>query len=152
MLFKRQKFDWVMVALLALGLFLYGSYQPRFRLSSAMPADFVDEPIAGSLRKPDPEVAIARAYWSCLANSIQWQYGHGHTLPADPPPNFTAVQPPGAAAEDAATRLRYWRRAQHVWYLPTAWQKEYEWNFNWTTDWVQSGGEAIRHLFDRLGS
>ena len=47
MLFKKQKFDWMMVALLALGLFLYGSYQPRFRLSSAMPADFVDEPLAG---------------------------------------------------------------------------------------------------------
>jgi hypothetical protein len=152
MLFKKQKFDWTVVALLALGLFLYGSYQPRFRLSSAMPADFVDEPLAGSSPKPHSEATIASAYWGCLANNIQWQYGYGHTLPADPPADFTTLQASGAAAEDTATRVRYWRRAQHIWYLPTAWQKQYEWNFNWTTDWVQSAGEAVHHLFERLGS
>jgi hypothetical protein len=48
--------------------------------------------------------------------------------------------------------MRYWHKAQHVWYLPTAWQKEYRWNFNWTTDWVQSRGEAMHHLFERMGS
>jgi hypothetical protein len=151
MLFKKQKFDWMMVALLALGLFLYGSYQPRFRLSTAMPADFVDAPLARSPQKSDPETKIASAYWSCLANNIQWQYGYGHALPADPPPDFTALQASSAATEDNATRMRYWRRAQHVWSLPTVWQKDYEWNFNRTTDWVQSGGEAMRHLFERLG-
>ena len=52
MLFKKQKFDWPMVALLALGLFLYASYQPRFRLRPAMPADFIDEPLARSSQKP----------------------------------------------------------------------------------------------------
>jgi len=151
MLFKKQKFDWMMVALLALGLFLYGSYQPRFRLSPAMPADFVDEPLARSPLKPGPDAKIASAYWSCLANNIQWQYGYGHTLPADPPPDFTAMQASGIAAEDTATRMRYWRRAQHAWSLPTAWQKDYEWNFNWTTAWFKNGGEAMRHLFERLG-
>ena len=89
MLFKKQKFDWTMVGLLALGLFLYVSYQPRFRLIFAMPADFVDEPLAGPSQKPHPEAKIASAYWSCLANNIQWQYGYGHTLPSDPPPDFT---------------------------------------------------------------
>ena len=53
MLFKRQKFDWALVALLALGLFLYGSCQPRFRLRSAMPEDFVDAPLARSPQKPE---------------------------------------------------------------------------------------------------
>jgi len=152
MLFKKQKFDWLLVALLALGLFLYGSYQPRFRLCSAMPADFLDEPLVRSVQMPGPEARIASAYWSCLANNIQWQYGYGHTLPADPPPAFTTMEASGLAAEDAATRIRYWRRAQHVWYLPSAWQKDYEWNFDWTTDWIQDGGEAMHHLFERLGS
>jgi hypothetical protein len=151
MLFKKQKFDWIMVALFALGLFLYVSYQPRFRLSAAMPADFVDTPLAGPSQKLDPEAKIASAYWSCLANNIQWQYGYGHTLPSDPPPDFTAIHASGTAAEDTATRIRYWHKAQHVWYLPTAWQKQYEWNFDWTTDWVQNGGEALHHLFERLG-
>jgi hypothetical protein len=156
MLFKKQKSDWILVALFALGLFLYGSYQPRFRLNAVMPADFVDTPLAGPSQKPGPEAKIAGAYWSCLANNIQWQYGYGHTLPSDPPADFTSLQASlqasGAAAEDAATRARYWRRAQRIWYLPTAWQKQYEWNFNWTSEWVQSGGEAVHHLFERLGS
>ena len=152
MLFKKQKFDWIMVALFALGLFLYGSYQPRFRLSSAMPADFVDTPLAGPSQKLGPEAKIASAYWSCLANNIQWQYGYGHTLPSDPPPDFTAIHISGIASEDTTTRIRYWHKAQHVWYLPTAWQKQYEWNFNWTTDWVQDGGEAMHRFLERLGN
>ena len=152
MLFKRQKFDWLLVALLALGLFLYCSYQPRFRLRPAMPVDFIDEPLAVSSQKPGPEAKIARAYWSCLENNIQWQYGYGHTLPADPPADFTTLQAASVASEDATTRMRYWHRAQHVWYLPTTWQKNYEWNFNWTTDWIQNGGDALHHLFERLGN
>ncbi len=119
MLFKKQKLDWLVVALFGLGLFLYGSYQSRFRLRPAMPS---------------------------------WQYGYGHPLPADPPPDFTAMQASSMALEDAATRMRYWHRAQHVWYLPTTWQKNYEWNFNWTTDWIQNGGDALHHLFERLGN
>jgi len=152
MLFKKQKFDWIMVALFALGLFLYVSYQPRFRLNSAMPADFVDTPLAGSSQHLDPEARIASAYWSSLTNNIQWQYGYGHTLPSDPPPDFTAIHTTGIASEDTATRIRYWHKAQHVWYLPTAWQKQYEWNFNWTTDWVQNGAEAMHRFLERLGN
>ena len=151
MLFKKQKFDWTMVALLALGLFLYGSYQPRFRLCADMPADFIDEPLAPSAQKPSAEAKIARAYWNCLVNDIQWQYGYGHTLPVDPPPDFSAMKGPTLTREDAANRVRYWRRAQHVWYLPSTWQKNYEWNFNWTTEWVQNGGEALHHLSEHLG-
>jgi len=152
MLFRKQKLDWLVVALLALGLFLYCSYQPRFRLRPAMPADFIDEPLAASSQKPGPEAKIARAYWRCLENNIQWQYSYGRTLPADPPPDFTALQASAMASEDAATRVRYWHRAQHVWYLPTTWQTNYEWSFNWTTDWIQNGGDALHHLFERLGN
>ena len=152
MLFKKQKSDWILVALFALGLFLYGSYQPRFRLNAVMPADFVDTPLAGPSQKPGPEAKIASAYWSCLANNIQWQYGYGHTLPSDPPPDFTAIHISGIASEDTTTRIHYWHKAQHVWSLPTAWQKQYEWNFNWPTNWVQDGGEAMHRLLERLGN
>ena len=151
MLFKRQKFDWVLVALFALGLFLYASYQPRFRLRTEVPADFIDEPLARSSQKPGPDAKIARAYWNCLVNDIQWQYGYGHTLPVNPPPGFTAIERPNLAPEDAASRVRYWGRAQRVWHLPTTWQKAYEWDFHWTTDWIQSGGEALHHVFQHLG-
>jgi hypothetical protein len=151
MLFKRQKFDWVLVALFALGLFLYVSYQPRFRLRTEMPPDFIDEPLT-DLQQSSSQAKIASAYWSCLASDIQWQYGYGHALPVDPPPGFTAIGASGLAADDTNARIRYWRKARRFWYLPTAWQKDYEWNFNWTTDWVQNVGDAMRRLFERLGS
>jgi len=152
MLFKRQKFDWLLVALITLGIFLYASYQPRFRLRLAMPADFVDEPITQAAQNDSPEAKTAGAYWNSLANTIQWQYGYGHALPAEPPPEFTLSQASNRIADDAATRVRYWHRAQHAWYLPTTWQKQYEWDFNWTTDWIQTGGDALHHLFERLGN
>ena len=142
----------MIVALFALGLFLYVSYQPRFRLHPAMPPDFIDETLARPSQKSDLETKIAGAYWNRLANNIQWQYGYGHPLPADPPPDFTVTGASGMAADDTATRVRYWRRAQHIWYLPTSWQKDYEWNFDWTTDWIQNGGDALHHLFERLGN
>ncbi|MGH9544082.1 MAG: hypothetical protein ACRD23_02585 [Terriglobales bacterium] len=151
MLFKKQKFDWLLVGLLVVGLFLFASYQPRFRLRPVMPPDFIDEPLARASQNPNPEGKVASAYWSCLASTIQWQYGYGHTLPADPPPDFTATLS-GMTADDTTTRIRYWHRAQHIWYLPTAWQKDYEWNFEWTTDWVRNGGDLLNHVFARLGN
>ena len=92
MLFKKQRFDWLLVGLLVFGLFLYASYQPRFRLRPVMPPNFIDEPLARAAQNPNPEGKVASAYWNCLASTIQWQYGYGHTLPADPPPDFTARQ------------------------------------------------------------
>ena len=47
-------------------------------------------------------------------------------------------------SEDAANRIRYWHRARHVCsYVPATWKKDYEWEFNWTTDWIQHGGDAF---------
>ena len=151
MLFKRQKFDWLLVVFVAVGLFLYASYQPRFRLRPDVPPDFVDTPVNGSWQRPSAEEKIARAYWTCLVEDIQWEYGYGHTLPIDPPPDFTAMEGSGMTSEDAANRIRYWHRAQPVWYLPTTWKKDYEWDFNWTTDWIQHGGDALHHFFQHLG-
>jgi hypothetical protein len=151
MFIKRRKSDWALVAFLTLGFFLYASYQPRFRLRAEMPPEFIDAPLTGSFSRPNGEEKIARAYWSCLVDNIQWKYGYGHTLPVDPPLDFTAVEGPGLTPEGAANRARYWRKVQHVWYLPIAWQKNYEWDFNWTTDWIQTGGEALHHIFEHLG-
>ena len=179
MLFKRQKFDWILVALLALGLFIYASYQPRFRLRPTMPADFIDlqqddlqqdkRPAASFSHQPRQEEKIARAYWNCLVEDIQWKYGYGHILPVNPPPEFTDMDeadPPGQSdpdppqpklsqsqlsKEEAANRVRYWRKAQHAWLLPTAWQKDYEWDFSWTTNWLSDGADAVHHFFQHLG-
>ena len=43
MLFKRKKTDWLVVLVIAAGLFGYTSYQPRFKLPSNMPSEFALE-------------------------------------------------------------------------------------------------------------
>jgi len=152
MLFKRQKLDWLLVSVLAIGLFTYASYQPRFRLRPDMPTEFMDAPSAGVPQTQDTEEKIARAYWKCLVHDIQWKYGYGYSLPSDPPGDFTlASEGTGVVPEDAAARVRYWRMAQHVWYLPDAWQKDYEWDFHSTSNLTQSGGDWLRRQFEHLG-
>jgi len=152
MLFKRQKVDWLLVPVLAIGSFTYASYQPRFRLRSDMPAEFSDAAPAGSPQRQSTEEKVAQAYWMSLVNDIQWKYGYGYSLPSDPPADFSLASAGASVApEDHATRVRYWRKAQHVWYLPNAWQKGYEWDFHWTSDMTQSAGDWLHRQFEHLG-
>ena len=151
MLFKRQKVDWLFVPLLVIGLFTYASYQPRFRLRPDMPAEFLDAPV-GSPQGQTAEQKIAEAYWKSLIRDVQPKYGYGYTLPSDPPGDFTlASASSGTDQEDAATRIRYWRKAQHVWYLPNAWQKGYEWDFHWTSDLTQSFTDWVHRQLQHAG-
>jgi hypothetical protein len=61
------------------------------------------------------------------------------------------MQPKGSLNEDSAIRMRYWRRAQRLWYARSSWQKQYEWSFDWTTNWVQNGGDWLHQTFQHLG-
>ena len=151
MLFKRQKIDWLLVPILAIGLFTYASYQPKFRLRSDMPAEFLYAPV-GSPQRQTAEEEIARVYWNSLVNDIQPKYGYGYSLPSDPPPDFSlASAGAGVAQEDPATRIRYWRRAQHVWYLPNAWQRGYEWDFHWTSNITQNVSDWAHRQLQHVG-
>jgi hypothetical protein len=150
MLFKRQKTDWVLFALVALGVCLYASYRPRFRLRAEMPPEFVD-PDANAARK-SAEQQIAQAYWKCLVDDVQWRYGYGHSLPGEAPVEFNlGMLGKTSVPEDQATRIRYWRRAQRFWYIRNAWSEEYEWSLDWTTDWLQTGGDWLHRRFQNLG-
>ena len=152
MLFKRQKLDWLLVSVLAIGLFTYASYQPRFRLRPDMPTEFMDAPSAGSPQQQNTEEKIAQAYWKSLVHDIQWKFGYGYSLPSDAPADFSlASGRAGTVPEDPATRVRYWRKAQHVWYLPNAWQRGYEWDFHWTSNMTQSAGDWLHRQFEHLG-
>jgi hypothetical protein len=149
-LFKRQKTDWLLVTLIIGGLFLYASYRPRFRLRPDMPPDFVDQ--SGDASHNGGGRKIAQAYWDCLVKDIQWKYGFGRNLPGEPPVEFSlAMKDNGLVNEDSATRIRYWRRAEHLWYVRSSWKQEYEWSFGWTTDWLQGGGEWLHQRFQHLG-
>jgi hypothetical protein len=137
-MFIRRKVDWLVVVVLVAGAFLYISYRPRFRLQTGMPPEFMDESFSDPPQKRGLEEKVARAYWGCLVNDIQWKYGYGHSLPQDPPSEFTFATQGVGDPENAATRVRYWRKAQQVWYLPSAWSKDYVWDFHWTIDWIQT--------------
>ena len=137
----------VAVILLAAAFFMYGSYQPHYRLSPEMPAEFVD--LASPSVGKTAEAAVARAYWQCMVEEVQWKYTYGGVLPHDPPPEFSV---PGTTLGNNAaapgTRLRYWQKVQHVWFLPTAWSKGYEWDTAWVGDAAKSAGNW---LYARMG-
>ncbi len=148
-MFIRRRLDKFILPLLAAGVFIYLSYQPIFRLSTKMPAEFADA--TGSAQQRAAEAKIAGAYWDSLVRSVQWKYGYGYYLPQEPPAEFTVNRPDlGASATDATTRVRYWRKAQQIWYVPGVWQKEYVWDFAWMTSWIQSGANWIYRQWERL--
>jgi hypothetical protein len=143
MFFTKQKYDKVLVPLLMIGLFLYASIQQKSVLGPEMPKEFVDAPSSGPAARQRVEEKIARAYWRCVVNDLQWKYGYGYTLPPDPPAEFVA-NTPEKGAENAETRARYWRQLRHVWYIPSVWHKRYEFDIGWVTNpalsvknWVQ---------------
>ena len=149
MLFQRQKTDWLLVVLTLVGLFLYASYQPRLRLRTEMPIEFVDRSAHASHNAQERNTA--EAYWRCLVDDVQWRYGFGHTLPGEAPAEFSLGTQKGSANEDPSTRMRYWRQAQHLWYARTSWKQEYEWSFAWTTGWVENGIAWVQQRFEHLG-
>jgi len=89
-------------------------------------------------------------YWDCLANNMQWQYGYGHVLPADPP----LISPPCRPSASSGGHRHphaYWHRAQHVCICHCV-AERVRVEFKWTTEWIQNGGDALHHLFERLGN
>jgi len=127
------------VVLIAVGLFAEASYSPIYRLRATMPTEFIDASSSWPVEKRAAEERIARAYWDCAVNQIQWRYGYGYRLPQEPPSDFTATSAnSGETSADPGTRARYWLMLQRVWYVPDNWTKSYQWDTRWMTDWVDS--------------
>lgn len=125
------------------------SYRAKYHLRSEMPAAFFDEDQKS--KKSSLDEKIAWAYWESAVMNLQWKYPYSHPLPIAPPGEFQVnAIALGPTASDPATRLLYWRHLQRVWYLPEAWQKDYEWDFSWLGDPVSSGGGWLRNTADRL--
>ena len=119
--------------LVAAGFFIMQSLSPIYRLRPVMPADFVDAPSSSTAEKRAAEQSLARAYWDCAVNQIQWRYGYGYRLPQDPPSDFI-ITSLGESSADPLIRARYWLMLQRVWYVPDNWTKSYRWDTRWLTD------------------
>ena len=144
-MFIRQKLDWLVVPLLLAGIFAYASYRPRSRLTPDMPQEFID---FGTIQKRIAEQKIAQAYWNCAVRDIQWKYGYGHPLPADPPAEFAIAWVDLGETASAANRIRYWNNLRHLWYVPSVWRQQYVWDFTWIgTNWVTSAGRWLGERF-----
>ena len=147
----NRKYDRAAIVVIVLVIVAYAAFQPKFRLRSDMPAEFLDESSSMPAKKRAAEEKIAMAYWRCAVNQIQWTYGYGHRLPDDPPAEFVVNLPEfDPEASDAATRDRYWRRLQRVWYLPSTWDKSYGWDLNSMTSSLQSAGQWLESLVRRI--
>ncbi len=142
-MFIRRRLDRLVIPLIALLTIAYFSYHPQFQLTAQMPREFLDASVPSSAARRATEEKIARAYWACAVNNIQWQYGYGYHLPPDPPPAFTVTNQEAGADPDAAARTRYWHKLQQVWSLPGAWKKTYVWDFTWTISWVKTTGDWL---------
>jgi hypothetical protein len=132
-----QKLITFVVLSVAAGLFAYQSFIPIYRLRPVMPPEFMDAPSSWPPEKRAAEESLARAYWDCAVNVIQWRYGYGYRLPQDPPSDFI-ISSLGEAPADPVIRARYWLMLQRVWYVPDNWTKSYRWDTRWLTDWVES--------------
>jgi len=149
MLFIRQKFDKVLVFLISAVGFCLLSYRPISRITPEMPKEFLDISSIGNTRQRIAEERLAKAYWDCVVNNIQWEYHYGSSLPHDPPQDFLPVSA-SVTTVDLATRTRYWRKLQEVWYLSPTWEKHYEWDTRWTTSWIDQVKSVGSWLYSRM--
>ncbi len=102
----NRKYDKATILIIAAGLLAYASFQPKFRLRTALPREFIDESSSWPAEKRVSEEKVARAYWNCAVTQIQWKYGYGHRLPQDLPLEFAvSTEELGPTADDQQPAL-----------------------------------------------
>jgi hypothetical protein len=150
-MFYRSHLDKLIYPVIALVLLVLICYRPKYHLSADMPPAFFSEANSASNQKRGLEQRIASAYWESAQMDVQWKYPYSHPLPQEPPPEFKIDAPAlGTAASDPATRALYWHRLQLVWYSPEAWNKDYEWDWNWASDPLANAGQWLRDRANKV--
>jgi hypothetical protein len=152
MLFIKRSFDKLLVVLAVAVVFCLLSYRPRSHISAQMPPEFLDASTVASTRQRVAEERLAKAYWDCVVNNIQWKYSYGSRLPQDPPPEFILTRADFVAGSEPSTRARYWRKLQQLWYMPNTWKKQYEWDTTWTISWMDQVKSVGSWLYSRLSA
>jgi hypothetical protein len=144
-MFFRHSIDKLIYPLIAVVVFVFASYRPKYHLRTRMPAAFYSEAGGDGSQNQSLQRKIALAYWQSARMDVQWRYSYGHPLPSDPPPLFHVdAQLLGPIASDPATRKLYWLRLQQVWDNGEAWEKQYQFDWNWASDSIDTGGRWLR--------
>ena len=157
----RHKHDIAVIIIVVIGIVGYASLRSELRLRRDMPAQFFDSS-RFTQQKRVLEEKVAKAYWNCAVNQIQWQYGYGHRLPEEPPLEFSvSIDEIGPAVRDEAMRRVEWQRLRQVWNVSEVWNIHYELSFvslrsslhsagNWWDDMFHSLSRAIVELWVRF--
>ena len=146
----NRKVDRLLILVLPLVFVVYLSTRPTYQLQEEPPPEFLRAQSDWPPKRRAAEEQLARAYWKCAVNAIEWRYAYGENLPNDPPPEFTSgeTSPGGLRSEDAATaRGRYWQRLRRVWILPHVWRTNYSLSFAWVARLLTSFGDWATSLW-----
>ena len=146
----RRKHDVAIIVVLAVCAAAYASLRSELRLRHDMPAEFFDASQVAPERRAKEEI-VARAYWTCAVNEIQWRYGYGNRLPEEPPREFAVtVAEVGPAARDEAMRRVEWQRLRQVWNVSEVWSVHYELSFGSLRTSVHAAGNWWDGIFHSL--
>src|SRR2546426_8103412 len=132
MLFIKRSSDKLLVVLAVAVAFCLLSYRPRSHINAQMPSEFLDASSVDSPRQRVVEERLAKAYWNCVVNNIQWEYSYGSRLPQDPPPDFVLTRADFAAGDSLFPRTASLRRGQQVWCLAQTGRKRCQWGITWS--------------------
>jgi len=141
----RRKYDILGIIGLALIVVSVASFRSEFRLRPEMPSVFFNR----TQILPDRRVSeerIARAYWNCAVEQVQWKYGYAHRLPDEPPAEFSLSPAMGSIANDAAIRHRYWQKLRAAWSVSSAWNNQWEFSFVAFRQSMRTGGDWWKEL------
>jgi hypothetical protein len=141
----RRKHDILAIIVLALIVVSVASFRSEFRLRPQMPAVFFDRTQILPERRASEE-RIARAYWNCAVEQVQWKYGYAHRLPDEPPAEFSLLSAMGPIANDAAIRHRYWQKLRAAWSVSSAWNNQWEFSFVAFRQSMRTGGDWWKEL------
>jgi hypothetical protein len=141
----RRKHDILAIIVLALIVVSVASFRSEFRLRPQMPAVFFDRTQILPERRASEE-RIARAYWNCAVEQVQWKYGYAHRLPDEPPAEFSLSSAMGPIANDAAIRHRYWQKLRAAWSVSSAWNNQWEFSFVAFRQSMRTGGDWWKEL------
>jgi hypothetical protein len=141
----RRKYDILGIIGLALVVISVASFRSEYRLRAQMPVLFFDPKQVMPASRASEE-RIARAFWNCAVEQVQWKYGYAHRLPDEPPTEFSLSPTMGPIANDPAVRHRYWQKLRATWSVSSVWNNQWEFSFVAFRQSMRTGGDSWKEL------